>query len=245
MKVAIEIPDYITIEQYQKLSNLEHLTTLDKTIKTISIIAGIDEHEIKTWDTSVIPQIYKDIVKPMDVNEEFHAIFNWEDQLYGYANIDKMTLGEFTDLERLSEDPVQNLHEIIAILYRPIKKHIFNNFFWKKAHKVLLNKRKVDNVFKHYTLKKYNSEDRFETANVMKQLALQYALGAMAFFLGNVNGYLTTTLPYLTEEDKQMKKEMMIGSLNLLTSIGAGLRQFIISPNQVFSISQGKKVSLT
>tara|TARA_R110000744_G_scaffold94125_1_gene181751 strand:- start:6155 stop:6892 length:738 start_codon:yes stop_codon:yes gene_type:complete len=245
MKVAVEIPDFLTVEQYQKLNNLEHLTELDKVIHTISIISDIAVAEIKTWDTSIIPTIYKDIAKPMEHNEEFHAIFKWEEQLYGFANIDKMSLGEFTDLERLSEDPIQNLHEIMAIMYRPVKKHIFNNFFWKQAHKVLLNKRKIDNVFKYYKLKKYDSEDRFSASEIMKQLPLEYALGALGFFLGNVSGYLTTIQPYSTVEERVTKRELMKINLNLLVSIGGGLRQFINYPKEVFSISQGQKVSLT
>lgn len=245
MKVALEIPDFITVGQYQQISNLEHLTELDKTIKIISILCNVSEDEIREWDTSVIPQIYKDLIKLLDVKEEFHAIYNYEDTLYGFANLDNMSLGEFTDLERLCQDPIENLHEITAILYRPIKKHIFNNFFWKKAHKVLLNKRKVDNIFKHYKLKKYNSEDRFEAATRMKELPVGYALGAMAFFLGNASGYLTLIMPSSTQEEKQMRASLIQENLNLLVSIGDGLQQFINSPNQVYSISQKQKILLT
>lgn len=244
MKIAVEIPDFITIEQYQQITSLEHLTELEKTITIISILCNISVDEIKEWDTSIIPTIYKDLSKVIDIKEEFHPIFKYEDIEYGFANINAMSLGEFTDLERLCQDPIENLHEITAILYRPIKKHIFNNFFWKKAHKVLLHKRKVDNIFKHYKLKKYSSDDRFEAAEHMKQLPVEYALGAMGFFLGSASAYLTSTLPSSTNDETMMKTSLMIENLSHLVNIGDGLRQFINSPTQVFSISQGKKVSL-
>lgn len=244
MKVAVEIPDYITIENYQKISNLEHLTELEKTIQVISILCNIPVNEIKEWDTSVIPKIYKDLAKLIDIKEEFHPIFQYEDIEYGFANINSMSLGEFTDLERLCENPIENLHDIMAILYRPIKKHMFNNFFWKKAHKVLLHKRKVDNIFKYYKLKKYNSEDRFEASEHLKELPVQYALGAMGFFLGSASGYLTTLMPSSDNNQQMEKTRLMIENLSHLVNIGDGLRQFINSPTQVFSISQGKKALL-
>ena len=103
----------------------------------------------------------------------------------------------------------------------------------------------MDNIFSHYTLKKYNSDDRLATAEIMKQLPAGFALGALGFFLATANGYSITTLPSSTVEEKVMKKELTKMNQSLLENIGAGLRQFIISPSQVYSISQEKRVSLT
>lgn len=245
MKIKIDIPDFLSIEDYQKLLNLDHLTELQKVVKTISIISKIPENDILNWDTSIIPTIYKDVIKCMETKEIFYPIFKYNDVLYGYENIDTMKLGGYTDLERLCEEPTENLHEIMAILYRPIEKHDFDNFIWKKSHNLLVKNNKTSNIFKHYKLEKYNSEDRFKHSNVFKELPIHFALGAMAFFLGNANGYLLTTQPYSTTLEKEMMMTMQKENLNLLVSIGAGLAQFIHSPNQVYSISQKMNVSLT
>jgi hypothetical protein len=109
----------------------------------------------------------------------------------------------------------------------------------------MVKRGKVDNIFKHYSLEKYDSEGRFEASETFKKIPFNFALGALAFFLGSANGYLNHMLPSSTPEEKMVKTEMENLNLSLLAAIGAGLRQFITSPNQIFSISQQKKISLT
>lgn len=245
MKKTITVPDYMSVEQYQIVHNSEHLTELHKTIKIISVLTGISEAELKTWGVKSLGTIYRDLNKKIDLNEEFHPIFKYEDKLYGFQNIDKMSLGEYIDLERLSKDPNKNLHEIMAILYREIDKHNFNNFVWKQAQKILVNNKKTTNIFKQYEIKKYDVNERHTSAEMFKQLPVQYALGALAFFLGIASGFLTITAPYSTEKMKKKNEKLTTTMLNHLVNIGGGLRQFINSPNQIFSLSQGTKVSLT
>jgi hypothetical protein len=245
MKIKITIPDYVSVAESQQLADLEYLTELRKVVKIISVLGKVDESEVLTWDSNSLKVIHNDLIKAMDFKEEFHPIFEHEGQLYGYANINKMTLGEYNDLERLCKEPSKNLHEIMAILYRPIKKHSFNSLPFKIIHKVRVFVEKVDDIFSHYTLKKYNSNDRKATAEIMKQLPAGFALGAMNFFLVTAEGYSIITHPSSTIEQKAMKKMMMMNNQSLLENIGAGLRQFIISPNQVYSISQATKVLLT
>ena len=245
MKLKLDIPDHISIEQYQKLQNLEHLTDLAKTIETISIITGFEADVIKSWNTDVLPKIYGDVVKVLDIKENFYPIFKFEDQLYGFQPIDKMLLGEYVDLENLCKDPVGNLHEIMALFYRPIKSHNFTNFIFKAAHKFLIAKNKVVNVFKHYKLEKYDNESRTAAADKLREMPIQYALGALGFFLGNVSGYLTSIMPSSTPAEANLKETMEMTNLLHLVNIGVGLGHFIRSPKQVYSISQEKKVLLT
>lgn len=245
MERTITIPDYMTIEQYQIVNNVEHLSELHKTVKIISVLTDIDEAELKTWGVKSLSTIYKDLNSKIDLKEEFHPIFSYEDKLFGFQHVDNMTLGEYVDLERLCKDPNKNLHEIMAILYREIDKHNFKNIVWKKAQKILVKHNKTTNIFKQYDLKKYDVKDRASTSDMFKQLPVQYALGAMAFFLGIASGFLTITAPYSTKEQKKENEKITMTTLSHLQNIGAGLRQFIISPTQIFSISQGTKVSLT
>lgn len=244
MKKTITIPDYMSIEQWQIINNIEHLTDLHKTIKTISVLTGIDEAELKSWGVKSLGTIYRDLNSKIDLKEEFHPIFKHEDTLYGFQNIDNMTLGEYVDLERLCKEPHKNLHEIMSIFYREIKTHNFDNFVWKKAQKILVNNKKTSNIFKQYKVKKYDVDERVKASQMFKQLPAQYALGALAFFLGIANGYINITSPYSTKKEKRKLESQQIHNLQVLQSIGDGLRQFIHSPNQVFSISQGTKVSL-
>ncbi len=244
MKKTVTIPDFMTVEQWQTINNIEHLTELHKTVKTISVLTGLSEAELKTWGVKSLGTIYRDLNTKIDLKEEFHPIFKYEDKLYGFSNIDTMTLGEYVDLERLCQEPHKNLHDILAIFYREIKTHNFDNFVWKKAQKILVNNKKTSNIFKQYEVNKYDVNERNRASVIFKQLPVQYALGALAFFLGTANGYTNITTPYSTEKELKKLEDLQIVNLKVLQSIGDGLRQFITSPNQVFSISQGTKVSL-
>ena len=244
--IKITIPEYLSVDKFQQLQNLEHLTELNKVIRVISIIGGLEEDEIKTWVPDDIKMVYKDVIKCMDHGESFYPIFESHDnKLYGYANINEMTLGEFTDLERLCEKPNENLHEIMAILYRPIKKHRFKDFTWTVKHKYKINTRKIDNVFKYYDLEKYNAKERVSNAEMLKEIPVQFALGALGFFLGTGNGYLNTTAPSSSPQEEKKARMMDQLILKALVNIGGGLRQYIHSPRRVFSLSQEKNVSLT
>ena len=245
MKKTVTIPDFISVEQYQTINNIEHLTDLHKTIRTISVLTDVSEAELKEWGVSTLSKVYRDLNTRIDYKESFHPVFKWEDELYGFSNIDTMTLGEYTDLERLCKEPNKNLHEILAILYRPIKKHNFGSVVWQKAQAILVQNGKTTNIFKQYTLKKYDSKDRDTASKRFRALPCNYALGALSFFLGTANGYLAITTPFSTKTEETMLNHLGTTNLNLLKSIGAGLRSFITSPKQVFSLSQGTEVSLT
>jgi hypothetical protein len=244
--IKITIPEYLSVDKFQQLQNLEHLTELNRVIKVISIIGGIEVDEIKTWMPDDIKMVYQDVIKCMDHGESFYPIFESADGiLYGYSNLNEMTLGEFTDLERLCEKPNENLHEIMAILYRPISKHRFKDFSWKVKHQFKINTRKIDNVFKYYDLEKYDSKERVANADNLKEIPVQFALGALGFFLGTGNGYLNITTPSSTQKEEKKAQMMDRMILKALVNIGGGLRQYIHSPKRVFSLSQEKRVSLT
>ena len=43
MKIKITIPDFVTVEQYQQLVDIEHLSDLMKIIRYVSVLSGIPE----------------------------------------------------------------------------------------------------------------------------------------------------------------------------------------------------------
>jgi hypothetical protein len=79
-----------------------------------------------------------------------------------------MTLGEYVDLEMLAKKPLENIEEILAILYRPITKDKFNSFRWALEHGVSVAKGQVEDIFKYYEIEKYDVEKRFDNAEVLK-----------------------------------------------------------------------------
>lgn len=247
-KVKITIPDFLTVKQYKELLNVEHLTDFAKFIKTISVLSSIKEKEVETWSPADIANIYSDIITAMDVKSEFYPIIEKDGIEYGFSNIHQMTLGEYIDLERLSKDPQENLEQLAALLYRPIVDHKFKDFGFRFKHNVRLATKKMDNIFKHYTLEKYDSTERETRAEVFKDFPVAMILGALGFFLGLANLSLITTIPSSTKQKPKArwaKMKTIEENLKVLVSTGGGLQRFIHYPNQAYSISQEKVVSLT
>ena len=238
-KVKIEIPDFLNVGNYKKLLNIEHMTDLNKLVYTISVLAGIDEDEIRTWSPNDIGIIANDLTETMAPKDMFYPIIEHDGVLYGYSNIDRMSLGEFMDLERFCKEPHENLEEIFAILYRPITKHRINKFGYKQLHNVRIFTEKLDNPFRWYDIEKYDNNTRLERAEIFKELPIALLMGAMSFFLTVANQYLTDTgVSSDNPVMREMKKTLTKQNESLFQSIGGGLRQFILSPNQVYSTSQ-------
>lgn len=241
----IEMPAFISIEKYQELTNLEHLSDIGKMVRTINVFTGIDEDEIKTWAVNDMGKVAKDFSTKLDVESQFYPIIQIKDVTYGYADISTMTLGEFIDLETLCQKPQVNLHEIMAVLYRPIKTHRFDKLTWKAQHNIQLMRKQVDNVFKWYTLEEYNNDNRVVDGVSMKELPVGFALGALSFFLGTASLLSTSSPTYsnqnlTTEITKKAKKQI----LEAMRHFGDGLARYIHSPKQIYSVSQEKLVSL-
>ncbi len=177
----LEIPEYLSIGIYQQLQNLEHLSELGKLIEAIHVFTGITRDELKTWSIPDLGRVAKDY-SSIDTQEQFYPLIKLNDKTYGYADISAMSLGEFVDLENLCKKPNINLHEIMAVLYREVKSHKFDNFIWNIKHNIQISRNKVDNVFKWYKIREYNSEDREVDSIVMKELPVSLALGALSFF---------------------------------------------------------------
>ena len=126
----------------------------------------------------------------------------------------------------------------MAILYRPVAKHRFEDLTFRMEHKTGIMKQKFDNVFDWYELEEYDSRDRKAEAEKMKNLPIHFALGALGFFLGSAQLYLSISNHSSTESPtmKRMELKATIQNLKHLMSIGAGLRQFIRSPKQIYSV---------
>ena len=229
MKLEVKYPDYLSIKDWKYFSSLEGQTDASKMINFISYITDTSEDELKELQPQDIKDTYAMILQHLgDVDARFFPVIEIEKTLYGFASISKMTLGEYMDLERLAKESTKNLEEIMAILYRPIKKHSFKGIRWafNKTFKTGIGK--VENLFKYYTLEKYDSTKRPEQADVMAGIPVSFALGCLSFFLVLASSSLLSIQAYSIAKNKQEKKMMMDKIKETLTvPIGDGLLQYI------------------
>jgi hypothetical protein len=139
-----------------------------------------------------------------------------------------MSLGEYVDLEMLAKKPMDNIEDIMAILYRPITKNNFNSFRWALEHGINVAKGQVEDIFKFYEIEKYDIEKRFDNAESLKDMPAGFALGALSFFLQVATLSLKNTK---TSSQKNLsKREMMkIAKETVFPNIGGGLQLFTSS----------------
>lgn len=245
MEIKLNIPDYLSIKQWKQFNSMEHLSPLDKMIKMISVLSDKEEDEIKTWTPTSLQEVYGKILDAItDVQPAFYPIFELDKQLYGYIPMNKLTLGEYVDLERLAKLPHENIEEIMAILYRPITKHKFKGMKWAFKNTFKVKMGDAENLFKYYEVEKYDSSQRISDGEKLSVLPATMALGALGFFLvlGNISllGSNLSSLP--PKQQMTMVKE--ISNKMASVNIGDGLLQFITSQQHPSFQSQVTSLSL-
>jgi len=245
MEIQLNIPDYLSIKQWKEFNSVEHLSDSEKMIYLISLLSNKEESEVRDWTPASLTQVYAKVIDALsDVEPAFYPIFELDDQLYGYSSISKMTLGEYVDLEKLAKKPQENIEEIIAILYRPITKHKFKGMKWAFKNTYKVSQGDAENLFKYYTLEKYDNSERETNAKKLSTLPASMAFGALNFFLVLAStSLLGSNLSSLTPA-QQMQAIKETNKQMAFLNIGHGLSQFIISQVHPSFQSQGIKALL-
>jgi hypothetical protein len=230
MELKFNLPDYLSIKDWKYFQSLEMENDNEKMINFISYATDIPEDTIMDLRPMDLTQVYATLVDKLgQVEPSFYPVIEINGQLYGYSSLSKMTFGEYIDLQKLTKNPTMNIEEIMALLYRPIKKHSFKGITWAVKSQYKIGTGNVENLFQYYELEKYDSDKRTEQADIMRQLPVAFALGALSFFLVLTNTLLVSTNlslnPKIKKEMKMIKTLSKVG----LTAIGGGLLQFITS----------------
>ena len=183
-EIKIEIPQTISVGQYQKFGTLDYLTNTERIIRIVSAISGYTEVEVSTWNVGNLFAIYKDLNNRIEeLHGEFLPIFEWRGTTWGFQPLHKMTGGEYIDLESRLNEGIGSLNEVLAILYRPIKSHQFDGLKWKVKNNIKYALGKSENLFKYYTLEEYDIDSRLQREELFKDLPIALGLGAYNFFL--------------------------------------------------------------
>lgn len=171
----------VTLEQYRKIVEVqkEEATDIHRVIRTVRILTGMTENQLLKLTSKDIARI-KDVLSWLQEPPkamELQPTFEMDGVEYGIIpDIDNITVGEFADLENLCKDADENLHEIMAILYRPITRKVSN---W-------------------YEVEEY--QPTAQKAEAMLQAPFGVALSMMVFFSVIERELVMNTLQFLAEE---------------------------------------------
>lgn len=222
--LQLDIPEYITIEQYKRLSEFEGDNKFERLAHIVSSLTGYPMEEVQYWSIDSLVEIIKKYQEASSHENKFHAIIEWNGVLYGYSDIKNKILGEYIDLENLTGDLTNNLHKVAALMYRPIVKHRFSTLQFAYKQKVKMLNNDVENVFDWYEIEKYDSKKRKEREEEFKAFPAHIVLGALSFFLSTATLYLNS-IQYsenktINQKMKEFKEERILEVL--LQSIGGG-----------------------
>lgn len=205
----IELPETLTIRHYQTLTKIGN----PNTFQIISVLTGIPENELKELESDNFNFLEKKLVPMLHVEKPSKIIFQFKhnDKEYGLVqDFYKLTMAEWVDLEVYSngENVLDNIHKIMAILYRPVVKKLKNN---------------------KYQIENYNSNDIEQRAEEFLDLPLEFYLSVSGFFLQSVTIFTKVLADSLKQKSQiQMVKTRIKNKFKkMFQKIKTKLRGFI------------------
>jgi hypothetical protein len=201
--MKITLPEHIgeiTLDQFQRYHELTQRENIDDyqfNKRKVSIFTGIKYRDLDKIANKDFKEILEQIDKALDKDHEFTSNFILDNINFGFIpNFDKIRTKEFADMDLYKPDDVQNLHKLMAILFRPIKS--------------------IDN-FKNYSIKEYNGTAKYSL--LMKQMPLSVVNGALVFFC-NLSKELLKHIQKSTAKELQKENKHLT-----TTKSGGGTQQ--------------------
>ena len=190
-EVKLRIPNEwsdITIGIYQEYVKIQEskASEKNKVIRSLALLCNTSPFVVKKMaytDLLEIMEIIKGMIDAQPKQEEFKKVFTFLDIEFGFVpNLNKLTTGEYIDLESYCENPIQNLHIIMSILYRKV----------------------TNRVNDRYAIETYNPDEFKE--ELFKDCPMDIALSSLGFFLTLGKRLAMISLRYLgTQEVKQQR----------------------------------------
>ena len=189
-EVKLTIPNEwsdITIGVYQEYIKIQEskASEKNKVISSLALLCNTRPLVVKKMaytDLLDIMNIIKGMIDTEPNKEDFVKVFTFSEIEFGFVpNLNKLTTGEYIDLESYCKNPIENLHIIMSILYRKV----------------------TNKVNKRYAIEPYNPDEFKE--ELFKDCPMNIALSSLGFFLTLGERLAKTSLLYL--EKREVKQQ--------------------------------------
>lgn len=121
---TITVPDSwadVSIGQFQEINSLEN--DKNKPLEIISILIDQDIEDLRRYDLKSLNSILKAISwsNELPKEETWKKVIEIDGEEYAFINkLSDLSLGEWIDLETYIDKPIDNLHKIAGLFYRPV-----------------------------------------------------------------------------------------------------------------------------
>jgi hypothetical protein len=202
----------VTIQQYYDIQDLIVRQDFSAKVEIISKISECPTSELKKLEKHQFVVLWDNVVNHyLDISEQtpFHRNLVFNGQLFGFIDVNKITLGEFADMDVLKTDPMsqKKLHMMMAILYRPA----------------------VQITEKWMEVEAYDSDTMMQRAEEFLHLPIKYVTGALNFFSAVSKYYVETTLNSLTQNPSTTQREKLMIELSsqiMLELLETGVKSY-------------------
>ena len=181
MELKVSVPttlSEVTLDQYQRFARLQG----DEQFlahKMLEIFCGVPLADLPNVRIKDVSHITRHIQGMLEEKPKLKPVFTIGERKFGFIpELDNITYGEFIDLDTYLQD-VQNMHNAMAVLYRPITQQVKNR----------------------YTIEPYEGAGKY--ADLMKQAPMDVVLGGVLFFWRLGNELLKATLTSLGEKKQK------------------------------------------
>lgn len=178
-----------TFQDYTELLKREDLTPFQFNKRKVSVFTKIRYTDLNNINEKDFNEIIEQIDRALNVEKPFVQRFKLNDQEFGFIpNFDKMTTKEFVDLSLYPVENIEDMHKLMAILFRPITRISFSN----------------------YEIEPYNGTGHY--ADVMKGMTMNIVHGSL-FFFWNLSEILLINTQKYTKALEQKKDQERLTSL--------------------------------
>lgn len=173
----------ITIGQYQEMMIIETENDITRFIQQISIALDIDSEEIRKLSLSEFKKLQDNMsFLSVKVEADLSPIIEIDGKKYGLIpDMGTVDAGTFIDAEQFKEDTILNLHNLVALIYRPVIKQDGDE----------------------YEIERHKAEGFERRANLFKEkVSIETVMGAVVFFSSVATELSINLLTYLADQYK-------------------------------------------
>ncbi len=211
MEVAFKVPtelSEIRLSDYQKFISIVENEDNDLFVrqKMVQIFCDVPLLAVSRMKRKDFISISNSLTETLQSKNDLIPTISINGQEFGFVpNLDKIQLGEFTDLDKYLSN-WSDFHKAMAVLYRPITSKIKNK----------------------YLIEEYQGSDKY--SSLMKGITMDVVMGAVLFFWTLSRQLLTIIPKYLEQLAKGQKEALMDLEKN-----GGGINTFISSLEETCS----------